>query len=271
MSSKPTSTLLIATYNWPEALELTLQSVKQQTLLPDEVIIADDGSKEPTKKLIESLQGNFPVPLRHIWQPDEGFKLGQIRNKAIAAAAGEYVIQIDGDLILNPSFVKDHVQAARPGSFIGGSRVLLDENLSRTIFQNKQLQVSIFQKGVRNKLNALHAPVVARLIEVFKKEKGLYNLRGCNMSFWKKDLLAVNGYNEQITGWGREDTELVIRLYNKGINRVYFKLQGIVYHLYHKEYDRTSILRNDEIVKQALDSKLTWCEKGVAQYLDTRQ
>lgn len=271
MSSKPTSTLLIATYNWPQALELTLQSVKQQTLLPDEVIIADDGSKEPTKKVIESFQSNFPVPLRHIWQPDEGFKLGQIRNKAIAAATGEYVIQIDGDLILHPSFVKDHVHAARPGSFIGGSRVLLDENLSRTIFENKKLQVSIFQKGVRNKLNALHAPAIARLIEVFKKEKGLYNLRGCNMSFWKKDLLAVNGYNEQITGWGREDTELVIRLYNKGINRVYFKLQGIVFHLYHKEYDRTSILRNDEIVKQALDSKLTWCPKGVAQYLGNGQ
>ena len=105
------------------------------------------------------------------------------------------------------------------------------------------------------------------MIELFKKEKGLYNLRGCNMSFWKKDLLAVNGYNETITGWGREDTELVIRLYNKDIKRVYFKLQGIAYHLFHKEFDRSAILRNDEIVKQAMVSKATWCEKGVSQYL----
>jgi glycosyltransferase involved in cell wall biosynthesis len=267
MNNKPSSTLLIATYNWPQALELTLMSVMRQTVLPDEVIIADDGSTEKTKQLVESFQSKFPVSLRHIWQPDEGFRLGQIRNKAIAAATGEYLIQIDGDLILHPAFVKDHLHAARAGCFIGGSRVLLDENLSRHIFQNKQLQVSLFEKGVRNKLNALHAPAVARLIELFKKEKGLYNLRGCNMSFWKKDLLAVNGYNEAITGWGREDTELVIRLYNKDIKRVYFKLQGIVYHLYHKEFDRSAILRNDEIVKQALVSNATWCEKGVSQYL----
>jgi glycosyltransferase involved in cell wall biosynthesis len=267
MNKKPSSTLLIATYNWPQALELTLMSVMRQTVLPDEVIIADDGSTEKTKQLVESFQSKFPVSLRHIWQPDEGFRLGQIRNKAIAAATGEYLIQIDGDLILHPAFVKDHLQAARTGCFIGGSRVLLDENLSRRLFQNKQLQVSIFEKGVRNKLNALHAPAVARLIELFKKEKGLYNLRGCNMSFWKKDLLAVNGYNETITGWGREDTELIIRLYNKDIHRVYFKLQGIVYHLYHKEFDRSAILRNDEIVKQAMVSKATWCEKGVSQYL----
>lgn len=267
MKHKPSCTLLIATYNWPAALEQTLLSIKRQVMLPSEVIIADDGSKEETTKLIAAYQTAFPVPLRHIWQPDEGFKLGQIRNKAIAAATGEYIIQIDGDLILHPSFVKDHVQAARPNHFIGGSRVLLSEELSQEIFKSKQAGISIFHKGVRNKFNALHAPAVARFIELFKKEKGLYNLRGCNMSFWRKDLLAVNGYNEQITGWGREDTELVIRLYNKGIQRVYFKLQGIVYHLYHKEYDRTSVLKNDEVVQQAIENKLTWCEKGVAQYL----
>jgi len=267
MNKRPSSTLLIATYNWPQALELTLMSVMRQKVMPDEVIIADDGSTEKTKQLVESFQHKFPVSLRHIWQPDEGFRLGQIRNKAIAAATGEYLIQIDGDLILHPDFVKDHLQAARAGCFIGGSRVLLDENFSRQIFQSKQLNISMFQKGVRNKLNALHAPAVARLIELFKKEKGLYNLRGCNMSFWKKDLLAVNGYNESITGWGREDTELVIRLYNKDISRVYFKLQGIVYHLYHKEFDRSAVLRNDEIVKQALVANATWCEKGVSQYL----
>jgi glycosyltransferase involved in cell wall biosynthesis len=212
MKQKPSSTLLIATYNWPQALEQTLLSIKRQVMLPNEVIIADDGSKEETTKLITGFQTGFPVPLRHIWQPDEGFKLGQIRNKAIAAATGEYLIQIDGDLILHPSFVKDHVQAARPGHFIGGSRVLLSEELSQQMFKSKQAAISIFEKGVRNKFNAIHAPAVARLIELFKKEKGLYNLRGCNMSFWRKDLLAVNGYNEDITGWGREDTELVIRL-----------------------------------------------------------
>lgn len=267
MKPIPSSTLLIATYNWPEALEQTLLSVQRQVVLPDEVIIADDGSKEQTRALIARFQEKFPVPLHHVWQPDEGFKLGQIRNKAIATATRDYLIQIDGDLILHPSFVKDHVEAARPGHFIGGSRVLLSEELSKQILKSSNQQISLFQKGVRNKLNALHAPAVARFIELFKKEKGLYNLRGCNMSFWREDLILVNGYNEAITGWGREDTELVIRLYNRGIKRVFFKLQGIVYHLYHKEYDRTSVLKNDTVVQQAIETNSTWCNTGIAQYL----
>jgi glycosyltransferase involved in cell wall biosynthesis len=267
MKPTPSSTLLIATYNWPEALEQTLLSVQRQVVLPDEVIIADDGSKEQTRELIARFMANFPVPLHHIWQPDEGFKLGQIRNKAIATATRDYLIQIDGDLILHPSFVKDHLEAARPGHFIGGSRVLLSEELSKQVLKGNHQQISLFQNGVRNKFNALHAPAVARFIELFKKEKGLYNLRGCNMSFWREDLILVNGYNEAITGWGREDTELVIRLYNRGIKRVYFKLQGIVYHLFHKEYDRTSVLKNDTVVQQAIETNSTWCDTGIAQYL----
>jgi hypothetical protein len=163
--------------------------------------------------------------------------------------------------------MKDHLRAARPGHFIGGSRVLLEEFYSKQVIEKKILQFSPLQQGLKNKLNGLHLPGLSGTIELFKKEKGLYNLRGCNMSFWKKDIVAVNGYNEAISGWGREDTELVIRLYNTGLKRVYFKLQGIVYHIYHKEYDRSSLLKNDEIVKQTLELKLTRCKQGIDQYL----
>jgi glycosyltransferase involved in cell wall biosynthesis len=266
MNPVPSSSLLIATYNWPQALELCLVSVLRQVVLPSEVIIADDGSRQETRSLIEAFQARFPVPMKHIWHPDEGFRLGHIRNKSMAAASGDYLIQVDGDMVLHPLFVKDHLNAARPGHFIGGSRALLDEPRSKELIFKKSLSVSAFEKGVHNKFNALHAPAIARLIELFKKEKGLYNLRGCNMSFWKKDIVAVNGYNEEISGWGREDTELVLRFYNSGLQRVYFKLQGIVYHLYHKEKDRDRLALNDSIVKMTAEKKLTWCEKGINQY-----
>ncbi|MBS1596602.1 MAG: glycosyltransferase family 2 protein [Bacteroidetes bacterium] len=259
--------MIIATYNWPEALELCLLSTTKQSLLPTEIIIADDGSKDDTEKLVKDFQKMTSIPIRHIWQPDEGFQLGKIRNKSMAAAMGEYLIQIDGDLILHPSFVRDHLSVSRKGYFIAGSRVLLDESLSTQLIKKKNTEVSIFASGVHNQFNGVHLPGLAKFIEFFKKEKGLYNLRGCNMSFWKKDIIAVNGYNENIHGWGREDTELVIRLYNTGIKRVYFKLQGIVYHLYHQEYDRSHVLQNDEIVKQAIKTNQTHCEKGIDQYL----
>lgn len=267
MNALPTSSLLIATYNWPSALELCLMSVQKQVVQPNEIIIADDGSTHETRAVIEAYKNKFSIPLKHIWHPDEGFRLGHIRNKAMAAASGEYLIQVDGDLILHPFFVEDHLHAARPGHFIGGSRSLLDPELSKELIAKKSLSVSLFKKGVRNKLNALHAPSIARFIELFRKEKGLYNLRGCNMSFWKKDIVAVNGYNEDISGWGREDTELVLRFYNKGLKRMYFKLQGIVYHLYHKEKERDRLVINDEIVKVTADKKLSWCENGINQYL----
>lgn len=267
MNHTPVTSLLIATYNWPEALELCLMSVLQQKVLPAEVVIADDGSKEETRQLIEKFSQRFPIPLQHIWQPDKGFQLGKIRNKSMAAAKGDYLIQIDGDLVLHPSFVQDHMAAAREGHFIGGSRAMIRETFSKEVLHNKQLQFSFFEPGIQNRFNALHLPALARFIELVKKEKGLFNLRGCNMSFWKKDIIAVNGYNESISGWGREDTELVIRLYNLGIKRVFFKLQGIVYHLYHKEFDRSRLAQNDEVMERTLQQKLTRCAKGIDQYL----
>lgn len=267
MNPAPVTSLIIATYNWPQALELCLLSVLRQKVLPAEVVIADDGSGPETKQLIEHFQEKLPIPIVHVWQPDEGFQLGQIRNKAMAAARGDYLIQIDGDLVLHPLFVKDHMEAARTDHFIGGSRAMLGEEYSNTVIQDKKLQFAFFEQGIHNRFNALHMPALARVIETFRKEKGLYNLRGCNMSFWKKDIVAVNGYNESISGWGREDTELVIRLYNKGLKRVFFKLQGIVYHLYHKEFDRSRLTQNDEVVEYTLKEKLTRCDKGIDQYL----
>ncbi len=267
MASYPSASLIIATYNWPQALELCLLSTLRQVLLPMEIIIADDGSTDATRQVITRFQNKIPIPIKHIWQPDEGFRLGKIRNMAMAAAEGEYLIQVDGDLILHHSFIKDHMRAARPDYFIGGSRVLLDETFSKELLQMNKTTVSLFDKGVKNHFNGLHVPALATFIELFKKEKGLYNLRGCNMSFWKKDIIAVNGYNEDIHGWGREDTELVVRLYNSGIKRAYFKLQGIAYHLYHKEYDRGQLLRNDDIVQQAIAAKRVYCEHGINQYL----
>ena len=112
-----TVSLIISTYNNPEYLYLTLKSVMNQRRLPDEILIADDGSGEATRTLVEEMAAESFVPLRHIWHEDEGFRLGAIRNKAIAEAKGEYIIQIDGDIVLHPPFVADHVKMAREGWF----------------------------------------------------------------------------------------------------------------------------------------------------------
>ena len=131
MASNISTSLIISTYNRSDALELCVKSVLRQSLLPDEIIIADDGSKEDTGELIHQLAASSEVPIIHVWHEDLGFRLASIRNKAIAKASKEYIIQIDGDIVLHKDFVKDHVRFAKKGSFVTGSRVLIREGLTR--------------------------------------------------------------------------------------------------------------------------------------------
>ena len=198
------SSLLIATYNWPEALAVVLASVRAQRVLPTEVLVADDGSGDATRALVTGESREFPVPLRHIWHDDAGFRLGMIRNKAMEAARGEYLIQLDGDLVLHHEFVASHLAFARHGSYVQGSRAMLDEGLTRECLRKGRLVATAWTKGVRNRVNALHFPSLSGLVR--GPTDPLRRTRGCNMAFWRDDIIRVNGYNEAIEGWGREDS-----------------------------------------------------------------
>lgn len=134
------TTLLITTYNWPKALELVLYSVLHQHVMPDEVVIADDGSTEETKKLIDRYAVKMPVPVIWVWQEDKGFRRTSILNKAIAKATGDYIIQVDGDVVLSSHFVEDHIEMAQKGCFVCGSRVLLSAQISKKNFGYKGSQ-----------------------------------------------------------------------------------------------------------------------------------
>lgn len=260
--------VIIPTYNWPEALSLCLQSVLKQSVLPDEIIIADDGSKPDTADLIYRISKQSLIPIIHVWQEDEGFRLAQIRNKAIAKSSKEYIIQIDGDVILHKDFIKDHIWFARKGSFVSGSRVIIEEKLTNKLLASQTFNISLFTKGIHNKLNGIHLPFLSVLQERYRGKDILY-VRGCNMGFWREDLLKVNGYNEDMTGWGREDNELASRLINLGIEKRIIKFAGIVYHIHHSLRPRTSLSKNDTILKETVCSKSIWCVKGVNQYCQT--
>jgi glycosyltransferase involved in cell wall biosynthesis len=261
------TSLAISTYNWPQALNLCLLSVKKQKLMPDEVIIADDGSKEDTRILVERFQKDFPVPLKHVWQPDEGFQLSKIRNRAIAAAQHEYVIQIDGDLILHPMFVADHVAFSKPHTFVSGSRVMLGPALSANMLHTGATRINLLQNDIRNKNNGWRIGFLRNYLGERYKIHDILYLRGCNMAFWREDLIKVNGFNESFTGWGREDNEIAVRLINSGISKRIIKFGGVVYHIYHPEKARTDLSKNDAMLNVAIEKKLTYCDLGVSQYL----
>ena len=257
--------LIISTYNWPQALNLCLKSVCKQNLLPDEIIIADDGSTSETKVLVEHFQRSCTIPIYHVWQPDDGFQLAKIRNKAIAIASKAYIIQIDGDLILDRNFIKDHVAFQQENTFVSGSRVIMNKELSEQFLASEKVEVSLTETGLKNVSNGLRFPLLSKLMKNYKQQD-IYYIRGCNMAFWRKDLLRVNGYNEEFVGWGREDNEIGSRLINSGVRKQVIKFSGIVFHIFHDEKTRTSLNTNDQVLQLTISRRLTYCEKGVSQY-----
>lgn len=265
MKQLPTCTLVTPTYNWPEALELLLLSVKNQTLLPNEVIVADDGSREDTKQLIEKLRQDFPVPLIHIWHEDIKNRKPVIMNKAIAKACCDYIVEIDGDIIIHPHFIRDHLRFAKQGQYLFGSRVnLLKEKLPE-LFRKKLISFGFFDANIKKRTRALRLPVF--MLFQKQEDKRSRKLRGCNMSFWRKDFIAVNGFNEALTGWGQDDSELIERMHNFGIKGRRLKHVGIAYHIYHPDQCKLHVNQNFAVEDETRLKKLTFIEKGINQYL----
>lgn len=255
------TTLIISTYNWPEALELVLISVYNQSVLPNEIIIADDGSTEETKNLIDSFKKLFSDKLIHVWHEDKGFRKCEIINKALKLAHNEYIIQIDGDIIIHKKFIENHIYFAKPHRFITGSRTFLNNIETQKAFKEKKITFSIFNKNLKNKFNGFYAPFLAKLFTL--KKYNLNKIRSCNISFWKSDIFKVNGYNEDMVGWGLEDTELAIRFLNSGVSNTQIKFSAIEYHLEHKKATREMFNVNNQILQNTIKKALKVTINGI--------
>lgn len=242
-----------------------LKSVFKQSKLPDEILIADDGSGEETRELIEKYQTEKSIPIHHVWHEDEGFRVSKIRNKAIKQSSGDYIIQIDGDCFLDKNFVKDHLSLKEKRCFISGSRVLLSKETTKKAIENQNIKFGFLSRGITNRFNTLSFPFANFLLKKKNEpiEKLIYQIRGCNMSFWREDLIEINGYEEKMEGWGREDSELVLRLLKKGLYLKRIKLAAVQYHLWHQENDRSNFEKNHEMMMESLNRKDFKAIKGI--------
>lgn len=264
----PTTTLLISTYDWPAALDLVLRSALAQRVRPTEIVIADDGSGEETRALIASHAPRFAaigVSVLHAWHPDDGFRLAEVRNLALARATGDYVLMVDGDCVLHPDFVRSHVAFARPGTFVQGSRVLTTPERAARALERGDPRFGCLDAGLRNRQNALTLPWLSWLVRT--PQDALRGTRGCNMAFWRADAGRVNGFNESFVGWGREDSEFTARLMATGLRRRRLKFGGIVFHLWHPERPRAAIDTNHERYVEIVRTGAAWCERGLDRHL----
>jgi glycosyltransferase involved in cell wall biosynthesis len=253
--------LIITTYNWVEALKLTLLSVASQQVLPTEVIIADDGSRPETKQFIDKIRKVFPVPIVHVWQKDNGYQRTLILNEAVRNSAYGYIIQVDGDIVLHDSFIKDHLKVAEKGFFVKGSRCLLKNDITQKSILTNNIKFGIFSPGINNRFNALRIPFIAPFL-YYSTQNDISGVIGCNMAFWKKDFIKVNGYNNDIVGWGREDSEIAARLINNGLKKKRAKLMAICYHLHHSFLSRDKDEKNITMLNDTINGKVLQCAHG---------
>ncbi len=256
--------VIVSTYNKAGELARVLEGLRAQLILPHEVIVADDGSGPETAALVESFKREgFPCPLLHVWDEDKGFRLAFIRNKAIKSATGEYAVIMDGDCIVGRHFTGDHLRLAEEGYFVQGKRVMVGRETSSYITQGHiNSRAWLFRAFVSGGLSNVHHLIRLPWLPALRKTS-MRGIKGCNMAFHMGDLRAVNGYNEDFTGWGREDSELAARLYNLGVKRKEHPFMAACFHLWHEDNQRTRLDENDRILRNAIASGGHWCPNGI--------
>jgi glycosyltransferase involved in cell wall biosynthesis len=256
------TSLIITTYNWPQALDLSLASVARQSLPPTEVIVADDGSGPATLATIERWRQHLSMPVRHVWQPDEGFRLARSRNRAIAASSMDYIVLVDGDMILQRHFVRDHVACARPDCFIQGARPQLSAEITARLLNGEQLSLGWWTAGLTRRLYAWRNPLLSRLTSRVRDSLG--GIQGCNQSFWRKHALHVNGYDERFNAWGPEDREFAARLLHVGVHRNYIRHRAIAFHLHHDTRAPAAGANPlDRLLQETLAARTIRCDQGI--------
>jgi glycosyltransferase involved in cell wall biosynthesis len=248
--------VIVTTYNRPDALTAVIEACFAQDDPHFDIIIADDGSTNNTRDCVEALRARAPVPLLHVWQPDEGFRAARVRNLGTLAASGDYVIFLDGDCIPERNFVSQHRKLARPGFLVSGSRVLLSERYTRTLLDRR---IDLHRLGVIDRLRLRLAGDFNKFLQTVlvlpdagrvRRKFSWRRIKSCNLAVWRTDLDRVNGFDESFTGWGHEDSDLVVRLFNAGVLRKDGAFATEVYHLWHRENQRDQETSNRKTVLQ---------------------
>lgn len=267
--------IIISTYNRPDALALVLKALALQDCSSFETIVADDGSTKETSDTLHHLQRQMPYPISHVWHEDEGFRLAAIRNKAAARAKGDYLVFLDGDCIPLKSFVRRHIKLAKCQWFVSGNRILLNESFTKQVLQQqtnlsdlhlKSWLAKYFNKECNRWWPLLPLPLgCLRRLWAHRWQKA----RGCNLAMWKNDFVAVNGFDESYTGWGYEDSDLALRLIRNNIKCKSGNFAVPVIHLWHKNVDKAAAnanLAKLQILQRDTENVMR-AKKGVDQYL----
>ena len=261
--------VIITTYNRTDALNAVLRALAAQTDRGFEVVVADDGSDQRTAQLVEAWSASF-ARLGHVWHEHRNFRAAEIRNRAILQSCGELCVFLDGDCIPRPNFIQVHRRLAEPGWFVAGNRVLLSRQLTERILADhlepeRWALRQWVEARLRGDINRLQ-PLLSLPLGPLRRLGGAAwrSIRSANLAIGRADLLRVDGFDAAFSGWGREDSDLVLRLMHSGTRRKDGRFATAVLHLWHAENDRSRLPVNDLLLHDAFRDGRTKAQIGLS-------
>ncbi len=267
MRSVPALAVVISTYNQPDFLRLTLEGYRRQSDHHFVIYIADDGSGDDTARLIRRLQRDFPVPIHHCRQPDDGFRKARIHNRVIRRVSEPQTLLTDGDCIPLPGLIAAHRRFAGDDYFISGSRVLLSKAYTEQLcaldaFETARAPQAWIKHRMAGNINRLLPLLMPAALSPRRSQ--LAGIRGCHLACPTAALHRINGFDEQFEGWGREDSDLTARLLHAGFKRRNLRGQPVL-HLWHPESSRSQLAENDQMLQACLDEQRIEAITGLKQ------
>ncbi len=262
--------VIVTTYNREDALDAVLRALVRQSDRDFEVVVADDGSRPATAALVESWKGKLGRPLAHVWHEDRGFRAAEIRNRAILASSGAYAIFLDGDCLPRADFVAAHRALAEPGWFVTGNRILLSPALSEKVLREKLAPESwslatFLTQRLRGGVNRLAALVHLPLGPLRRLRRNRWQgARSANLAVWRSDLARVDGFDADYSGWGKEDSDIIVRLLRAGVKRKDGAFATGVLHLWHAQADRARLQENERRLSDIISSDTVRAQRGLS-------
>jgi glycosyltransferase involved in cell wall biosynthesis len=262
--------IIVTTYDRADALDAVLRSLALQSDRAFEVVVADDGSGPDTAALIERWKPLLGAPLRHVWHEHRSFRAAEIRNRAIRLSRGAYCVFLDGDCLARPDFVGVHRSLAERGWFVTGNRALLTPALTDAVLRQR-LEPEMWGlagwigQRLGGGLNRL-APVLRLPLGPLRKlrPRAWEGARSCNLAVWRSDLDRVDGFDAAFSGWGKEDSDLLVRLLHAGVRRKDGIYATGVLHLWHPAADRSQLKDNEQRLAHVIESRRVRAEQGIA-------
>jgi glycosyltransferase involved in cell wall biosynthesis len=263
--------VIVTTYNREDALDAALRALAHQSDRNFEIVIADDGSRPDTARVIETWRARLALPCKHVRHEHRGFRGGEIRNRGIRASAGELCIFLDGDCLVRCDFIAAHRRLHEPGWFVTGNRILLSAALTATVLDRgieaeRWNFAALLQQRLHGGINRLLPTLRLPLGPLRKLNSARWQgAQTCNLAVARRDLDRIDGFDSAYTGWGLEDSDLVVRLLRAGVRRKDGRFATGVLHLWHPPNDRSQLAENQERLDEVIGGRRLRALHGLSE------